>query len=54
MRSIRITVPAVLTASTLPTLSTEKYLIVYWPEVLSKIEVPVWVVPWGSHRSPLA
>ena len=38
--SMRICVPAVLTGSALPTASTEKYLIVYVPAVVSETEVP--------------
>ena len=40
--SMRITVDAVSTGSTLPALSTEKYWIVYWPVALSEMDVP-WV-----------
>ena len=42
--SMRICVPAVLTASVLPAASTEKYLIVYVPAAVSEIDVP-WVDP---------
>jgi hypothetical protein len=48
--SMRICVEAVWTGSWLPTLSTEKYLIVKTPSVVSEIDVPegdevVGVVP---------
>ena len=39
--SMRIWLAAVLTASALPTVSTEKYLIVYTLSVVSEIVVPV-------------
>ena len=39
-RSIRIWVPAVLTASALPAASTEKYLIVYVPVSVNETVVP--------------